>query len=270
VHENGVTVTFTQPISESIAAETSNHFAQCWNYRYSEAYGSPEFSPRHYGTRGHDALEIRSAHVLDDTHTLFLEIPELQPVNQLHLRMHVDTGPGHDLFLTVHKLDEPFTEFGGYEPTEKTIAAHPILSDLALATKRVPNPWREPIAGARPIVLATGKNLTFATRSLHAKAGEVISLTLVNPDVVPHNWALVAPDALRRVGEMANRLVADPEAVARHYIPQTSDVLAYTDVVPPQEEFTIHFRVPERPGRYPFLCTFPGHWMVMNGELTVE
>jgi azurin len=69
---------------------------------------------------------------------------------------------------------------------------------------------------------------------------------------------------------MANRLVADPDAVALHYIPQTSDVLAYTDVVGPQEEFTIHFRVPDRPGRYPFLCTFPGHWMVMNGELIVE
>jgi azurin len=99
--------------------------------------------------------------------------------------------------------------------------------------------------------------------------GEAIRLTLVNPDVVPHNWALVKPGTLPRVGELANRLVADPDAVARHYIPDSDDVLVYTDVVLPRGEFTIHFRAPNEPGRYPYLCTFPAHWLVMNGEMIV-
>jgi azurin len=47
-------------------------------------------------------------------------------------------------------------------------------------------------------------------------------------------------------------------------------VLAYTDVVGPSLKKTIHFLVPSEPGRYPYLCTFPGHWMVMNGEMIVE
>jgi len=98
------------------------------------------------------------------------------------------------------------------------------------------------------------------------RAGEPIRLTFINPDVVPHNWALVKPGTLPRVGEQANRLVADPEAVSRHYIPRTDDVLVYTDVVDPQNQFTIQFRAPAEKGRYPYLCTFPGHWMVMNGE----
>jgi azurin len=38
----------------------------------------------------------------------------------------------------------------------------------------------------------------------------------------------------------------------------------------PQEQFAISFRAPTAPGRYPYLCTFPGHWMVMNGEMIVE
>jgi len=33
---------------------------------------------------------------------------------------------------------------------------------------------------------------------------------------------------------------------------------------------TISFRAPAEPGRYPYLCTFPGHWMIMNGDLIVE
>ena len=68
----------------------------------------------------------------------------------------------------------------------------------------------------------------------------------------------------------ANRMIADPEAVARHYVPKTEDVLVYTDMVYPSEKFAVSFNAPKKPGRYPFLCTFPGHWMVMNGEMIVE
>jgi azurin len=53
-------------------------------------------------------------------------------------------------------------------------------------------------------------------------------------------------------------------------VPTTGDVLVYTDVVAPQGSMSIHFRVPSDKGRYPFLCTFPGHRMVMNGEMLVE
>ena len=67
-----------------------------------------------------------------------------------------------------------------------------------------------------------------------------------------------------------NKIIAEPDAAIRHYIPQTDDVLVYTDIVGPQDQFTISFRAPTEPGRYPYLCTFPGHWMVMNGEMIVE
>jgi azurin len=275
LHENGVTVRFTEPLDRAVAGQTASHFAQCWNYRYSEAYGSPEFSTTHPGVRGHDPLPIASAHVLPDGRSLFIEIPDLQPVSQLHLLLHVNRermapGEGHTMFITAHKLDRPFEAFPGYVPRKKTIAAHPLLTDMARNAARVPNPWKEPIEGARRIMIETGTNLTYATREIRVRAGEPLAFTLVNPDVVPHNWALVRPDALRTVGELANRLISDPEAVARHYIPQTDDVLAYTDVVPPGDYFAIYFHAPQLPGLYPYLCTFPGHWMVMNGVMIVE
>jgi putative heme-binding domain-containing protein len=275
VHQNGVRVDFSEPIDRATAEQPASHFAQCWNYRYSEAYGSPEYSTTHPGVRGHDPLAIASAHVQPDGRSLFLEIPDLQPVSQLHLMLYVNEdqmapGEGHDLFVTAHKLDRPFAAFPGYMPREKTIAAHPLLTDMALSAARVPNPWRKPIDAARPLKIETGKNLTFATTLLHVRAGEPIRFTLSNPDVVPHNWVLVRPGALRTVGQLANLLISDPEAVARHYVPETDDVLAYTDIVPPGEEFPIFFRAPMTPGRYPYLCTFPGHWMVMNGVLVVE
>jgi putative heme-binding domain-containing protein len=270
VHENGVLLTFTRPVDRKIAEDVTRQFAQCWNYRYGAAYGSPEFSQRHSGTVGHDPVVIRSATVLDDGKSVFLEMPEIQPVNQLHLHLRVDDGRPIDLFGTVHKLAAPFTGIPGYRPTSKTIAAHPILIDLARQTKTVPNPWKTPIAGARTIQIQAGKNLTYATNVLEAKAGEPIKLIFGNPDVVPHNWALVKPGKLAVVGDLAHKLIADPEAVLRHYLPKTDDLIVATDIVEPNGSFSIYFNAPSDPGRYPFLCTFPGHWMVMNGVLIVK
>ena len=48
------------------------------------------------------------------------------------------------------------------------------------------------------------------------------------------------------------------------------DVLFYTDITNPNGTFTIHFEAPAQPGIYPYLCTFPGHWRIMNGQLKVE
>ena len=280
LHQNGVAITFAQPVDPAVVSKLGNHFVQCWNYRYSGAYGSAEYSPSHPGVQGHDPLLIASAHVLQGGHSVFLEIPHIQPVNQMHVRLHVNrdtelpnanpAGRGHDLFITAHELDEPFTEFPGYVPQEKVIAAHPILADLALNAIRVPNPWLAPVKGSRAVELRVGKNLSFAEKSVTVQPSERIALTLVNPDVVPHNWALVREGQLKEVGELANRLIADPEAFARHYIPQTEDVLYYTDIVNPGQSQTIYITAPDSPGRYPYLCTFPGHWMVMNGELVVE
>ena len=280
IHQNGIRVTFSQALEKSVAEDPGSHFAQAWNYRYSGAYGSAEFSPGHPGVPGHDPVAIASAHCLPDGRSLFLAMPELQPVSQLHLRLHVNavdayaacgpTADGHDLFITVHKLDRPFTDWPGYSARDKTVAAHPLLTDMALNASAEQNPWKKPIAGARRIEIRTGENLTFTTREFQVRPGEAIALTLANPDVVPHNWVLVRPAALQRVGEAANRLISDPHAFARQYVPQSDDVLSYTDIVSPGDSQTVFFRAPAAPGHYPFLCTFPGHWMVMNGTMVVQ
>jgi len=269
--ENGVMLTFSQPIDPAIVAKPESRFAQVWNYRYSASYGSREYSTMHPNVAGHDPLEIRSAHVLSDGKTLFLEIPEIQPVNTLHLRLEVDERQPQELFATVHKLAPPFTGFEGYEPSKKVIAAHPILADMiALHVERPPNPWAEKIPVTRSISIKAGQNLTFSTPTLKAKAGEMVRLTFANPDVVPHNWVLIRPGSLARVGELVNEIISQPDAAIRSYIPKTDDVLVYVDIVDAGQSSSIYFKVPDQPGRYPYLCSFPGHWMIMNGVMIVE
>jgi azurin len=264
-HENGVLVKFSDPLG-SAAADAKNHFAQCWNYRYSAGYGSPEFSVRHPDAEGHDPLEITSAHLLDGGKSLFLEIPLLTPCNVVHVHVGTIADQYQDIYITAHKLAPIFTAFPGYQVRPKQY----ILADKSSgqAAARL-NPWAKGKPG-RELRVEAALGLKFAQTELTAKAGERLTLTFANPDAVPHNWVLISPGKLNAIGDATNKLIADPNGLARHYIPESSDVIAYTDMTNPGGSFTINFKAPDKPGLYPYLCTFPGHWVVMNGVLKVE
>jgi azurin len=260
VRDNGVIVRFDQPVKDTGASDS---FAQCWNYLYSAAYGSPEYSVRHADTPGHDPLEVRSVRLIEEGKALFLEIPQIIPASQIHLHL----GTGHDLFLTAHALGEPYTEFPGYTRIAKT--HHAAQVGVAAPAPSKPNPWARG-DGGREIVVEAALGLQYVQKQLRAKAGERLSLVFKNPDVVPHNWILGKPGSLKKLGDLCNLMIADPAGLAKHYVPDSDEVLVYTDMVNPMNDFTIHFDAPAVKGEYPYLCTFPGHWMVMNGVLVVE
>lgn len=107
------------------------------------------------------------------------------------------------------------------------------------------------------------------------KAGQKVKLTLVNPaDSVtrqPHNVLIVKPGKKDAVGMAANQGLTDPEFITtKQAVPDSEDILHHSKLVQPGDEDTIEFTAPEEPGEYPYLCTYPGHWMLMNGVMTVE
>lgn len=258
--DNGVIIRFNQPVKDADAATC---FAQCWNYKYGPQYGSPEYSVKYADTPGHDPLEVRSVQKLDAGKTLFLEIPQIVTASQIHLHLSTD----HDLFLTAHALAEPFTDFPGYTKIAKTNHAAQIGLEAPKAGK--PNPWSKG-EGGRELVIEAALGLQYVQKQLKAKAGEKLTIRFKNPDVVPHNWLLAKPGSLQRLGEKCNLMIADPQGLKKHYVPDSDDVIAYTDMTNPKAEFVIHLTAPKAKGDYPYLCTFPGHWMVMNGVLKVE
>jgi len=258
--DNGVLIRFNQPVNDADAATC---FAQCWNYKYGPQYGSPEYSVKYADTPGHDPLEVRSVQKLDGGKTLFLEIPQIVPAGQIHL--HLSTG--HDVFMTAHALAEPFTEFAGYTKIAKTNHAAQIGLEAPKPAK--PNPWAKGEPG-REIVIEAALGLQFVQKQLLAKAGEKLTIRFKNPDVVPHNWLLAKPGSLQKLGEKVNLMITDAQGMQKHYVPDSDDVIAYTDMTNPKGEFVIHLTAPKEKGDYPYLCTFPGHWMVMNGVMKVE
>ncbi len=258
--DNGVLLRFNQPVKDADAATC---FAQCWNYKYGPQYGSPEYSVKYEDTPGHDPLEVRSVQKLDGGKTLFLEIPQIVTASQIHL--HVSTG--HDIFLTAHALAEPFIDFPGYAKIAKTNHAAQIGLEAPKPTK--PNPWAKG-EGGHELVIEAALGLQYVQKQLKAKAGEKLTIVFKNPDVVPHNWLLAKPGSLQKLGDKCNLMITDPQGMQKHYVPDSADVIAYTDMTNSKGEFTIHITAPKEKGDYPYLCTFPGHWMVMNGVLKVE
>lgn len=265
--DNGVLLRFNQPLDAKVAVDASKHFAQCWNYHYGPQYGSPEFSVRYADTPGHDPLEVRSARLLEGGKALFLEIPQIVPANTVHLHVGVTAERAHDIFMTAHALAEPFTNFPGYTKIAKT--NHAEQTDIVMPAPSKPNPWAKGDPGCK-IVIEAALGLQYVQKELRVKAGEQLSLTFKNPDVVPHNWMLSKPGTLQAIGNLANLMITDPQGLAKHYVPDSKDVIVYTDMTNPKGEFTIHFTAPKEKGDYPYLCTFPGHWMVMNGVMKVQ
>jgi azurin len=125
----------------------------------------------------------------------------------------------------------------------------------------------------RKVEITAGDTMKFSTLEIRAKAGERLSVTLTNVGTTPkfsmgHNWVLLA-----RTANVDAFLAAAAEAATTDYVPagKQAEIIAATTLLGPGEHATATFAAPAAPGRYPFVCSFPGHAAVgMKGVLIVE
>ena len=104
---------------------------------------------------------------------------------------------------------------------------------------------------------------------IRLRAGKKIILTFDNPDLQIHNLVIVQPGSAERVGQLADQMAQDSDALERQFVPDSNDVIWSTSLVNGKGTFQGEFNVPKVPGRYPFICSFPGHWRVMKGVMVV-
>lgn len=121
------------------------------------------------------------------------------------------------------------------------------------------------------ITIEGNDQMKFNKKEIRVKAGQKVKLTLkhvgtMDKKVMGHNWALLTKDA-----DMAEVGQAAAEAADNDYIPEdmTDKFIVHTKMLGGGESDTIEFDAPE-PGTYTFMCTFPGHYALMNGKFIVE
>lgn len=111
--------------------------------------------------------------------------------------------------------------------------------------------------------------MEFEQTEIRARPGQTIRLTFDNTDTEPtmyHNVVFLRDDVDVDVfGQAA--MMADQTM----FIPlQYEDwMLAHTPMAAPGQTVSVEFTAPG-PGRYTYLCSYPGHYMVMQGTLIVE
>ncbi|MCS7060492.1 MAG: plastocyanin/azurin family copper-binding protein [Anaerolineae bacterium] len=111
-----------------------------------------------------------------------------------------------------------------------------------------------------------GEELLFDKDTLTAPANSRITLTFKNNSTaLLHNWVLIKPGTNDQV---ANDGLAAGEA--KGYLKENDpNVIAHTKMVKAGESDTITFDAPPK-GSYPYICTFPGHHVLMKGTLTIQ
>lgn len=114
------------------------------------------------------------------------------------------------------------------------------------------------------------EQMKFDLDTFAVKAGKKIILELDNRDGMQHNLLILKPNSLQKVGEAADAMLRDPKASEKHYVPDMPEVLFATEMLGPNDVYTLKFTAPTQPGYYPFVCTFPGHWRMMNGVMVVQ
>ncbi len=110
--------------------------------------------------------------------------------------------------------------------------------------------------------------LKYDKAAFSVKTGQRVKVVFTNNGIQPHNMLIVKPGQLEAVGALANAMMTDPQGMAKGYLPDSEDILWHTKLLMPQQSETIEFTAPA-PAEYPYLCTFPGHWMLMRGVMTV-
>jgi mono/diheme cytochrome c family protein len=125
-YENGIELHFSSKLSGKAASQAKSYFVQQWNYEYSPAYGSLEYSVKRPSQEGHDRVRVKSVRILPDEKSVFLEIPNLLPALQTHIFAELETEEGPlemNAFATLVHLDKAKKGFAEPMPALKSRTA---------------------------------------------------------------------------------------------------------------------------------------------------
>lgn len=125
----------------------------------------------------------------------------------------------------------------------------------------------------RTIDIVATDDMKYSVTTIAAKPGEQLRIRLMAKGVLP-KVAMAHNVVVLKLGTPILKLLADG---APHretdFIPPAmmSSVIAKTSFAGPGEAVQVTFTVPTKPGKYPYICTFAGHYQAgMKGTLVVK
>jgi len=113
--------------------------------------------------------------------------------------------------------------------------------------------------------------MSYDKERLVVQAGKPVEFHFENTDIMPHNFVIVTPGNLEKIGNAAEAFATDPTAAAKQYVPAMPKgvTLLASKLLQSRQAEQLKFAAPKEPGIYPYVCTYPGHWRRMHGALYV-
>lgn len=122
------------------------------------------------------------------------------------------------------------------------------------------------------VKLEATDQMTFNKKTIEVKAGQKVKLVLEHVGKMPvtamgHN-VVILKEGVDAKAFAAAATKAGPDA---QYIPadKKGDIIAHTKLIGGGESTEIEFTAPKA-GSYTFICSFPGHFAIMQGQLIVK
>lgn len=112
-------------------------------------------------------------------------------------------------------------------------------------------------------IRSEGSDFSYDITEIRATAGSELTIRYINNGTMPHNILFVNSEAdINPVG------IAALQAYQNEYIPedQMDKIFGYTSLAVPNDTVEVTITVPD-PGTYPYICTYPGHFTLMQGRL---
>ncbi|MBW3628412.1 MAG: auracyanin family protein [Gemmatimonadetes bacterium] len=280
---DGFEVVFTLPVDRATASNPASYEVSSFTYRYHSTYGSPvvnqESNPIRAvvvsddGTRARlviDGMRLGYVHEIkmagvraSDGSTPLLHNVGYYTLNRIPAggRVNVSAAPGSAPAASTSPT--PAAGAGASGPATPARVA----GGSAGAKRQVTMPadWNGQVDAN--LALDAVEPLKFSAPELTVKAGVRVRVLFNNEGEMLHNFVVVQPGRADAVATAASMMGLSGQA--RHYVPDTGDVLYHTAVLEPDRSETIFFRAPTTPGDYPYICSFPGHGFVMRGILRV-
>ena len=195
-------------------------------------------------------------------------------------------GRPEDMFLRAASVTIPLAGDWKYEIEKKYSADNtPIFKDISIGelfvntygnhsatTSSSEEEEETPQASENATVIrirALENEMKYDLKGFTVEAGKPVEIIFENPDFMQHNLVIARPGTMEIVGRAADKLATDPRGAALQYVPDIPEVLQHTRLVNPQETVRLEFIAPQQTGDYPYVCTFPGHWSIMNGVMKV-
>jgi len=279
---DGFEIEFTKPVDKNTAANPASYQITSFIYKYHPVYGSPVVND--------ESCTIKGIKVANDGMSVRLVVENLRKkyIHEIYVPGVTSYETGNNLlhptgYYTLNEIPDgaelspvEYTAVKESVPSgQKTVEtetseattqnASPSNAKMGKHVTEIPAEWAD--GPDQTITLGTVPGLQYDVKEITVRADSRIKWTFNNVDDMPHNCAIVKPGTADQVGEAA--IALGVKGMNMNYIPQSDDILYHTHLLQPGVSESIYFVAPEKPGNYTYVCTYPGHHLIMRGVLKV-